>query len=101
MAALRRVEVERRSAPALRLENRSEQERAEAHPDLGFLRQRSDPHGGEIGIVRGLAPGLAPSKLCDLRRRAALVLQRGAEAMSNFTRRHPAKRVHERAKAGA
>src|SRR5262245_20007088 len=53
MAALRRVEIERRSGPALRLENRSEQERAELHPDLGFLRQRSDPHGGEIGIGRG------------------------------------------------
>jgi hypothetical protein len=53
MAAFGRVEIERRSGPALRLENRSEQERTELHPDLGFFRQRSDPHGGEIGVGRG------------------------------------------------
>src|SRR5262249_20352004 len=48
-----------------------------------------------------LAPGLAPSTPADLRRRAEMVCQGGAKAMSNFTLRDLEKRVHERAKASA
>src|SRR5262249_5655032 len=128
MAAFGRIEVERRGGPALRLENRSEQEWAEAHPDIGFLRQRSDPpwrrdrnrskqnrtrnrargeasshasRPGRNGKRGSIASGFAPGELPDLRRRAEMICQGGARAMSNFTLRDLEKRVQERAKASA
>src|SRR5262249_23105114 len=127
MAALGRIKVERRGGPALRLENRSEQEWAQAHPNIGFLpavrsawrrdrnrwkqnRTRNRSRGEALShasrpgrnVKQGrLACGLAPGELPDLRRRAEMICQAGARAMSNFTLRDLEKRVQERAKASA
>src|SRR5262249_55680183 len=53
VAALGRIEVERRIVPALRPQERSEQERPPAHRHARGLGERADPHGGRIRIGRG------------------------------------------------
>ncbi len=52
MAALGRVEIERRGGPALRLEDRPQQERPVTHAHARCLRQRSDAHRAHVGIGR-------------------------------------------------
>jgi hypothetical protein len=44
--------IERRRGPALRLEDRSQQERPEAHADAGSVGQRADPQGCWIRVGR-------------------------------------------------
>ena len=63
MPALRRIEIERRGGPALRLEDRPEQERAKAHPHVGVCGQRPDPHRRRVGIGRGeIEPEIEPGR---------------------------------------
>src|SRR5581483_7194882 len=53
VAALGRVEIERRTIPALLLEDRTEQEWPEADGDAGLPRQRPDAQRRRIRIGRG------------------------------------------------
>ena len=53
VAALGGIEIERRGVPALRLEDRPEQERPPAHRDARALRERRDAHRREVRIGRG------------------------------------------------
>jgi hypothetical protein len=48
VAALRRIEIERRGVPTLRFENRTEQERAPAHRHARRFRERRDAHRGDV-----------------------------------------------------
>ena len=63
MPAFRRIEIERRGGPALRLEDRPQQERAKAHPHAGVCGQRPDPHRRRVGIGRGeIEPEIEPGR---------------------------------------
>ena len=53
VAALLRIEIERRRGPALCLEDRPEQERPEAHAHVGARGQGPNPHRRRIGVGRG------------------------------------------------
>src|SRR5205085_8961200 len=53
VAALGRIEVERRRVPALRLEDGSQQEWLPGDGHTGGRRERLDAHGGEVGIGGG------------------------------------------------
>ena len=50
IAALGGEDVEGRVVPALRLEDRAEQEGSPAHANSGLRRQPPDAHGGRVGI---------------------------------------------------
>src|SRR5262249_39317248 len=85
--------------PWPRERNRSKQTR-----HRNRARGEASSHASRPGrnVKRGrLASGFAPGELPDLRRRAEMICQGGARAMSNFTLRVLEKRVQERAKASA
>src|SRR5262249_15567201 len=71
------------------------------HQILSNWLKRATSRLGRNVKRRRLAAGLQPGVLADLRRRAEMICQGGARAMSNFTLRDLEKRVHERAKASA
>ena len=87
VAALHRVDVERRVVPALRGEDRPEQEGPPAQRHAGGARQRLDPHRGRVGVGAGeLEPELGrrrhrgPFSAPTARRRRSGIDRVGADA---------------------
>ena len=75
VAALGRIDVERRVAPALRHEDRPEQERAPDKAHASLFGERGDPKRRRIGIgARELVPelGARPSRLLERPREFAM-----------------------------
>src|SRR5262249_40754071 len=91
-------------APAVRSAWRRDRNRWTQNRTRNRARGEALSHASRPGrnVKRGrLASGLAPGELPDLRRRAEVICQGEARAMSNFTLRDLEKRVQERAKASA